>query len=305
MRQGAAFLSRHGVESPRLQVELFMARALRLPRLQLSLHFERVLVETESDAFQAMVRRRARREPLQHILGTVSFCGLELEVGPGALIPRPETEILAEKAWTHLRALPISANRPSVLDFGTGTGCLAIAIAVNAPAIDMHALDLSTDALGMARRNALRHLTEDRIRFHLGDGFPALPLDLRFDLIVSNPPYIPSGEIEGLEPEVRDHDPRLALDGGPDGLDFYRRLAVEAPRWLKPDGHLLLEFGDGQAPVLKTWFDTRPWRLREIIDDYSRRPRHLHAVACALHGFCRAHALILLLILIMLLILIE
>src|SRR5262249_34624698 len=161
-----------------------------------------------------------------------SFCGLEIAVNRNVLIPRPETELLAQRAATLLQPLPA----PRVLDLGTGSGCLAIALAVNCPAADIVATDISEEALQVARANAARHGVGAQIQFHRGDGFAAVPGHLRFDLIVSNPPYVASAEIAALEPEVRDHDPRLALDGGADGLEFYRRLAVEAPASLKPAG---------------------------------------------------------------------
>ena len=278
IQRSADFLERRGVESPRLQIELILAQVLHLPRLQLYLNFERPLAEPDLGIIRALVQRRGRREPLQHILGTVSFCGLELEVNERVLIPRPETELLAEQAWLFLqdsgRSLP-GASR--VLDYGTGSGCLAIAIARHAPNAMVYALDLSAAALETARRNALRHLPEGRIVFHESDGFSALPPELRFELLVSNPPYIPSRDIEQLQPEVKDHDPRIALDGGLDGLDFYRRLALEAPARLAAGGHLWAEFGEGQSPSLTALFDAPPWRVVEIARDLSGRLRHIHA----------------------------
>ena len=188
-----------------------------------------------------MVRRRERREPLQHLLGTVCFCGFELIVNRDVLIPRPETEVLAEMAWTHLLERQ-GCEPPTVLDFGTGSGCVAIAIAHHVPSARVHALDASPSAVGVARQNAALQGLSERIQFNMGDAFAAVPGGLRFDLIVTNPPYIPSGEIDGLEPEVRDHDPRMALDGGRDGLAFYRLLAAEAPAHLNaggtPDGRV-------------------------------------------------------------------
>ena len=278
IQRSADFLERRGVESPRLQIELILAQVLHLPRLQLYLNFERQLEEPDLGKIRELVQRRGRREPLQHILGTVSFCGFELEVNADVLIPRPETELLAEKAWLLLQDLRRSPPGAStVLDYGTGSGCLAIAIARHAPDAVVHALDLSAPALETARRNALRHLPEGRIVFYESDGFGAIPPGLRFDLLVANPPYIPSHEIEQLQPEVKDHDPRIALDGGPDGLDFYRRLAAEAPSRLTAGGHLWAEFGEAQSNPLASLFNTPPWRVVEIARDYSGRLRHLHA----------------------------
>jgi release factor glutamine methyltransferase len=276
IQRSAGFLERKGVDSARLAAELILARVLRLPRLQLYLNFERSLAEPELEQMRELVQRRARREPLQHILGTVSFCGIELEVNKDVLIPRPETEVLAEKAWT--LAKEWASGNPVALDFGTGSGCLAIALAARAPQAQLHALDVSPAALAVARRNAVKHLPDGRIVFHESNGFVSLPPALRFDLLVSNPPYIATAEIDTLEPEVKDFDPRLALDGGADGLDFYRRLAAEAPARLAPGGHLLAEFGDGQSPALEALFNAPPWRVVEVLPDFTRRPRHLHAV---------------------------
>ena len=235
IQRSGDYLARKGVESPRLQIELLLAQVLQMPRLKLYLNFERVLTEPELATLRAGVRRRGEREPLQHILGTASFCGLEIEVNSQVLIPRPETELLAEKAWQFLQTRPVEAQ--TALDFGTGSGCLAVALAVKCPSARIHALDKSSEALAVARRNALRNGVDGRIDFRESDGLSALPRELQFDLLVSNPPYIPTAEIAGLQPEVKDHDPRLALDGGADGLEVYRRLVVEALPFLRPSSH--------------------------------------------------------------------
>jgi release factor glutamine methyltransferase len=220
-----------------------------------------------------LVRRRGNREPLQHIIGSTSFCGFEIKVNRHVLVPRPETEMLAERAWKFLEAL----NPPpgAALDFGTGSGCLAIALAAQCPGAKVHAADISEEALRLARENATLHNLSDKIQFHSGDGFAALPRGLTFDLIVSNPPYVPSGEIEALAPEVRDHDPRLALDGGADGLDFYRRLAAEASNHLRPAGRMLLESGDGQSEQIRRLFVQHKWVVESVEADYTGRPRIL------------------------------
>lgn len=273
IQRGADFLKGKGVESPRLQAEWLLAHALGLPRLRLYLEFDRVLSTAEIETARALIQRRGRREPLQHILGTVSFCGLELDVGPQALIPRPETELLAEQAWTWLQGRQNPAA--TVFDFGTGTGCLAITVAVKCPGVRCHALEISPDALRLAQANAQRHGVADRIEFHLGDGFAPLSPELRFDLGVANPPYVASPEIDTLAPEVKDFDPRGALDGGADGLDYYRRLAAEARERLRPGGVLLLEMGDGQAPRIQNAFRQYKWVVERVVEDYSARPRVL------------------------------
>ncbi|MGD0614698.1 MAG: peptide chain release factor N(5)-glutamine methyltransferase [Verrucomicrobiota bacterium] len=275
IQKSAEFLAAKEVESPRLQAELLLAHVLRSPRMQLYLSFDRVLAPAEVDGLRELVRRRGRREPLQHIVGSTSFCGLEIAVNRHVLIPRPETELLAEAGWTFLSAL--GSGPPTALDFGTGSGCIAIALATRCPAARMHATDVSQEAIALAGRNAGSHGVDDRIQFVHGDGLGALPPEIRFDLIVSNPPYVPSAEIEALEPEVREHDPRCALDGGPDGLDYFRRLAREAASFLKPEGRLMLEFGAGQEKPVAGILEGQNWVVEAIREDYTQRPRMLIA----------------------------
>jgi release factor glutamine methyltransferase len=254
----------------------------------LYLNFERALTDAETDTFRELVKRRAQREPLQHIIGSTSFCGLEIAVNRSVLVPRPETEILAELGWSFLST--INSQPSTALDFGTGSGCIAIALAANCANAKTTALDISTEALEIAKQNAVHNNVADRIEFLRGNGFEALvgrvtpcapnslqnPVPL-FDLIISNPPYIPTAEIEALEPEVRDYDPRGALDGGADGLDFYRRFATEARGLLKPGGKIMLEFGDGQGDPIRKIFEAQNWIVEAIREDYTHRQRILIA----------------------------
>jgi len=271
IQKSTDFLQKRGVESPRLQAELLLAHRLKMPRMKLYLNFERALTAEETDAFRELIKRRSQREPLQHITGSTSFCGFEIAVNRHALVPRPETEILAELGWTFLSPLPSG----TALDMGTGTGCIAIALAAKCPNAKISAADISPEALTLAKGNAEKN--NARIEFVQGDGFAAVPKETRFDLIISNPPYIPSTEIETLEPEVRDFDPRPALDGGADGLDFYRIFATQAKSFLKPTGKLMLEFGDGQAPAIREIFENEKWIVEAVKDDYSQRARILIA----------------------------
>jgi len=275
IQRSSDFLARKGVESPRLQIELLLAQLLQMPRMKLYLNFERALTEAELAALRGLVKRRATREPLQHIIGSTSFCGLEIAVNRDVLIPRPETEQLAERAWRFLRGLSPEACR--VLDFGTGSGCLAIAIAVHCPSATVVAVDLSEAALKVARQNAARHGVAERVLYYAGDGLAAVPAGGPFDLIVSNPPYIPSGEIPSLQPEVRDHDPVLALDGGADGLEFYRRLAAGAGPWLTARGRLMVEMGDGQSGAVSALLESVGWSVESVEPDNSGRQRILIA----------------------------
>lgn len=281
IQKSADFLAKKEVDSPRLQAELLLAHVLKLPRMKLYLNFERALTEPETNTFRELVKRRAQREPLQHITGSTSFCGLEIAVNRHVLVPRPETELLAELGWTFLSTL--DSQSPTALDFGTGSGCIAMALAAKSPAAKITALDISSEALEIARQNASKNNVADRVEFVQGDGFHGLAGRARsdvphsFDLIISNPPYIPSAEITTLDPEVRDFDPRGALDGGADGLDFYRRLALEARPFLKPSGRVMLEFGDGQGDVIRKIFEGEKWIVEAIREDYTQRQRILIA----------------------------
>jgi release factor glutamine methyltransferase len=245
-----------------------------MPRMKLYLNFERPLSGAELDAVRVLVQRRGQREPLQYIVGSTSFCGLEMSLDPCVLIPRPETELLAERAWKFLRQCPAP---PVSLDLGTGSGCLAIALACHVPTAEVHATDVSTEALEVARRNARTHGLSDRIRWHQGDFLAAVPVETRFDLIVSNPPYIPSARIATLEPEVREHEPRSALDGGTDGLYFYRRLAAQAHSFLRPGGKVMVELDDDGAEATRAVFLREHWTIEAIEKDHNQTPRILIA----------------------------
>ena len=278
IQRSTEFLARKGVDSPRLQTELLLAHLLRLPRMQLYLNFERILSPTELDTCRELVKRRSQREPLQHIVGSTSFCGFEIAVDRHVLVPRPETELLAERGWIFLNQRAAAGGQAvTALDFGTGSGCLAIALALKCALAQVYAEDISPEALAQARQNAAHHGVAKRIQFLEGDGFGAIPPGTRFDLIISNPPYIPTAEIDKLEPEVRDFDPRQALDGGPDGLDFYRRIAGEAARFLKPTGRIMLEFGDAQGQPIRDLFDQQKWIVEAMEEDYTHRARILIA----------------------------
>jgi release factor glutamine methyltransferase len=292
IQKSAEFLTKKGVESPRLQTELLLAHVLQLPRMKLYLNFERPLSDVELDFVRELIKRRGQREPLQHLTGSTSFCGLEIAVNRHVLVPRPETELLAEAGWEFLgKHRSCSFENPTsnsqrtgseagalmALDFGTGSGCIAIALAAKCPVTRIVALDASADALVVAKQNAKRNQVGDRIKFHHCDGFGALAAEAQFDLIISNPPYIPRAEIDTLQPEVRDFDPRAALDGGEDGLVFYRRLAGEAAAFLKPGGRMILEFGDGQAEETSQILAAQGWTVEAIREDYNKRPRILIA----------------------------
>ena len=275
IQKGADFLGKKNVESPRLQTELLLTHLLKMPRMKLYLNFDRVLAPAEMDALRELVKRRGQREPLQHITGSTSFCGHEIAVNRHVLVPRPETELLAELGWQFLSTIN---HQPSTcLDLCTGSGCIAIAVAAKCPEAKIVATDISEGALALAEENATRNTVAENIEFRQGDGFAALANGTRFDLIVSNPPYIPSAEIAALEPEVRDFDPRGALDGGADGLEFCRRLAAQAAAHLRADGKIMVEFGDGQAAAIARIFEAEKWIVQAVKEDYSQRARILVA----------------------------
>ena len=246
LRWTADYFAGRGLDAPRLDAELLLAATLGLDRVGLYVNFERPLQADELAAYRERVRRRAGREPLAYILGQAEFWSLPLKVTPEVLIPRPETELLVEEA------LPRLTGRQQVLDVGTGSGALAIALAHERQELLVTAIDVSPAALAVAADNARSNGVAERIRFAQHDlgQLPPGP----FDLIVANPPYVPSGELATLMPEVRDFEPQLALDGGVDGLDAYRALARQAEVVLTASGWLLVEVGSGQAPAVQELF---------------------------------------------------
>jgi release factor glutamine methyltransferase len=231
------YLTEKGVENARREAEWLLCEVTGLDRIGLYLNFDKPLQDDELAAYRSMVARRGKREPLQHILGSQEFDGREFVVTKDVLIPRFDTETLLEEA---VRKAP-QARR--VLDIGTGSGCIAISLAHRLPHAQITAVDLSPDALAIAQHNAERN--NAAVEFLLGSFFQPVT-GRRFDLIVSNPPYITRADLDTLQPEVRDFEPRLALDGGVDGLDAYRVLVSEAPGYLEPGGWLLVEIGAGQ-----------------------------------------------------------
>jgi release factor glutamine methyltransferase len=250
LRTAAARLRAGGSRSPRLDAELLLASALGVSRAELFREPGRTLLPDEAARFEELMGRRVAREPVAYILGSRAFRTIDLEVTHDVLIPRPETETLVEVALEALGAMPIAGpdpeDEPLALDVGTGSGCVALALAAEDPFVRLVAADVDPGALAVARRNGARLGLARRVEFVLSDLFADVG-ERPFDLIVSNPPYIPADEYVALEPNVRDYEPRLALYGGVDGLDFYRRLIPGAALLLRPGGTLALEVGAGQA----------------------------------------------------------
>jgi release factor glutamine methyltransferase len=235
---------KRGLDSPRLDAELLVAHALEVDRVRLYLDFERPLVPDERARVRALVERRRRREPVAYILGERGFYGRMFKVGPNVLVPRPDTETLVERA---LALLP--AGEPAqVLDVGTGSGCLGLTLAAERPDARVTLVDISDAALQVAAQNAELLGVSERVTLLRSDLFQQVRApEGGFDLIVSNPPYIPSSDVDGLMPDVREHEPRLALDGGRDGFDCIRQLVAGASQRLRPGGALLIELGVGQS----------------------------------------------------------
>ncbi|MGA2897128.1 MAG: peptide chain release factor N(5)-glutamine methyltransferase [Acidobacteriaceae bacterium] len=232
---------------------------------------KRRLTPAQQAAFDALVQRRLANEPIQYITGEQEFYGLTLGVTPAVLIPRPETEILVEAVLMEVKRAGLQ-SAPRILDVGTGSGAIAIALAHHLPRAHVTAVDLSAAALEVAASNAARHRLADRIRFVASDLLDALPPgELPFDVIVSNPPYVPTADRGSLHPQVRDHEPAAALFAGTDGLDVYRRLIPQARAALRPNGILALEIGQGQreavAALLADWNELR------FLDDLQQIPR--------------------------------
>ena len=247
LERAAAFLAARGVESARLEAEVLLADALGSDRGRL--YLERAVPEAVRLRFAELLDRRGRREPLQHLRGRQEFFSRDFVVDPCVLIPRPETERLIEIVLGLLRPI----ERPRILDVGTGSGVIAVTLALELPGARVFATEVSAAALEVAKQNARRLGADGRIEFRRGD-LAAPFAGERFDLVVSNPPYVPSEEIAGLSPEVRDHEPRVALDGGPDGLELYRRLAACVDEVLVERGWLAVEIGFGQSDAVRRIF---------------------------------------------------
>ena len=274
LAEGASALRGAGVAEPRLDAGSLLTYVLSRDRTFLIAHGDDELPREDLERFRRLVERRAGGEPLQYVTGRQEFYGLDFEVTPDVLIPRPETELLVETALDLLR----DAHAPSICDVGTGSGCIPVALLHERRDATALALDVSPAALRVAERNAARHGVAPRIRFLVSDCFEALEDDdeargSRFDLIVSNPPYVAEQDLPGLQREVRDHEPRVALTPGGDGLSVIRRLVRDAPRFLVPDGHFVFEIGFNQHEAVAALVDPSVWTLLAVRQDLQSIPR--------------------------------
>ena len=269
--QGAQVLRKAGVPDERREAGSLLAHVISKDRTFLISHAEDVLSGRELSDFRDRVERRAKGEPLQYITGSQDFFGLEFKVTPDVLIPRPETELLVESA---LELIGRADSVPLICDVGTGSGCIAVALLHEATVAHAIALDISEAAIRVAKANALRNSVDDRISFVVSDCFQSFFAGVKpFDVIVSNPPYVSDRAIQGLQREVRNYEPHLALSPGGDGLSIIRRLLNEAPDFLKPKGHLLIEIGFDQAQTIQRLIDSSRLKLLDIHPDLQGIPR--------------------------------
>ncbi len=261
-----------GIEQPRREANSLLAFALQKDRTFLIAHDDYKLSSEENERFQSILQRRANREPLQYITGKQEFFGLDFEVSPDVLIPRPETEMIVENALEILREF----DNPRFCEIGVGSGCISIAILhalENASAVG---LDISENALEIARKNAETHQVSERILLKTSDVFDALKSE-KFDLIVSNPPYISNEEMTNLQAEVREFEPWTALTDGKDGFSIIEKIIEDAPQFLKPNSYLLVEIGFGQSAKVLEMLNREIWQKVEILPDLQKIPRMIRA----------------------------
>ena len=270
IREGAAIFHDAGLSEARREAGGLLQHVIGRDRTFVLTHPEQQLTKGQLQTFQELIKRRAAGEPLQYLTAQQPFFGLEFEVAPGVLIPRPETELLVELALETIQG----TQAPRICDVGTGSGCIAISLLHERKDAHAVAIDISAAAIEIAKRNAVRHRVESRLTFVHANCFSSLsPAEFSFDLIVSNPPYLAEDDFPGLQREVKDHEPREALAGGPDGLDVVRRLLSESDSFLKPGGHLLIEIGFNQASAVQSLIEERKWLGKGIKPDLQGIPR--------------------------------
>ncbi len=269
MSQATQTLREAGVPEPRRDAGSLLSFVIRKDRTFLISHPDDLLLKEEINLFRATVVRRAMGEPLQYITGIQDFFGREFRVSPDVLIPRPETELLVEAALE-----VINEQTSLICDIGTGSGCIAVTLLCERAHVQAVAVDISVEALEIAKQNANAHSVSDRITFAVSDCFAELDPGVdQFDLVVSNPPYVSAGVVSGLQREVKDHEPLLALSPGQDGLIVIRRLIREAPAFVRGNGHLIMEIGFDQGEAVQRLVGDEPWKLIDIRPDLQGIPR--------------------------------
>jgi release factor glutamine methyltransferase len=268
----AKFLAQKGSEFPRLDTEVLLSHALGCKRIELYTRFEEPATDETRARFKELIRKRLEGCPVAYLVGRKEFFSLEFEVGPAVLIPRPDTETLVVEALRLAKEQP----EPAIVDIGTGSGAIPVALAKQHTGARLTATDISPEALAVARRNATKHGLAERIRFLQGDLFAPLQPDERFDIILSNPPYIAQEDMAKLPVGVRDYEPHTALNGGPGGYAVFDRLLREAPRYLRPGGYLIVEIGSPQERPARQRIEAQSeYELGPTIKDGSGHPRVL------------------------------
>jgi len=248
------FLTSKGIEAAARETRILLAHVLGCTPIDVMTRYDEMPTDADRTAFRALIKRRVDGCPVAYLVGHREFFKLSFDVTSAVLIPRPDTETLLMEGFKHLTG----KTNPAVLDLCTGSGCLAVSVAHNVRTATVLATDISAESLEVARRNAAKHGVAERVEFRQGDLWAAVPGGAAFDVILSNPPYIAESEFAELAADVRNHEPRLALDGGPDGLAYYRRIADEAAWFLKPDGVLLAEVGWTQEPAVRELLAAAP-----------------------------------------------
>jgi release factor glutamine methyltransferase len=274
LSEATAFLKSRGIFDPRLNAERLLAHLLDLKRIDLYLQFDRPLAQSERDAYKALLRRRADHEPLQYIIGVAEFMSLPFRVTPDVLIPRPETETLVERILEDAKTETIH----TILDIGTGSGCIAISLAANLKDVRITALDASKAALEIASRNADLNGVQDRIQFIERDIQTGPEFESRFDIVASNPPYVALDEWDRLDPEIRNFEPRLALCDESDGASFYRVIVEKSKFLLQKGGRLYLEVGDTQGERVRNLLVEAGFSDVEIFQDLNQIHRVVRAI---------------------------
>jgi release factor glutamine methyltransferase len=274
VRWAASYFKGHAIDSPRSTAEILLAHALDCKRIDLYLNYDQPLAADELQRFKVLIQRRINREPVAYIVGTREFWSLELEITPDVLIPRPETECLVEAA---LKVLTKDTGGPGkrILELGTGSGAITLALACEQPRHVYFASDRFARVAMLARKNAVRHHADGRIYFFVGDWMDCLnPAVCALDMVVSNPPYIPSAVLGELQPEISRYEPSGALDAGDDGLECLRGIIETAGNYLKPDGVLLLEIGHDQKDAVQQMASRcGPYEESRFLRDYSGHDR--------------------------------
>jgi release factor glutamine methyltransferase len=276
LKEAASYLNKNKIENPRLNADLLLGKVLGLSRIELYLKFEQPLNKKERDEYKILLRRRVSYEPLQYILGEVEFMSLPFKVTSDVLIPRPETEVLVQKAIEEINAYYYSKEKIYAIDIGTGSGNIAVSLAVNVGNINFQAIDISSAAIIVAEENARLNNVTDHITFQVTDIMKpdfVENINREFDVIVSNPPYVTSSLYENLPKDIRDYEPKHALEAGYDGLSFYRRFAEIIPKLLKRPGLALFEIDENQTEKIKAIFSSEFKSELEIVQDLTKRDR--------------------------------